>query len=252
MPKIELPDSVTAILENTTGELTTNAGKTFGDIWFLIFGSISYAADKRRAKYAHDLSIYEQELSAAISEIPEDKLIEPSLQITAQALENSKYCLEEKELRDMFTSLISNSMNSNFSKDIHPLFADTIKQMSVFDAKILRKFKVESVAIPICDYRASIPGEDKFNILMENVFLELPEISLDICSSSISSLTRLGLIHIPSDRHLTPFELYEPFKLHPQFQLFQKQFPDKEIIVKEKVATLTPLGQSFVKVCVPD
>lgn len=253
MPKFELPDSITAILENTTEELTVNAGKTFGDIWFLIFGGISHIADKRRAKYAHDLSIYEQELSAAISKIPEDKRIEPSLQITAQALENSKYCIEEKELRDMFTSLISNSMNSSFSKNIHPSFAEIIKQMSVLDAIILKKFKWEfRGGVPLCDYHASTPGKTSYMILAKNVFLGLPEINLDNCSTSISSLERLGLIQIPSDQYLAPEEIYESFKQHPQFQLFQKEYPNKEISVKKKAATLTPLGQSFIEVCVPD
>ena len=253
MPNIELPDSATVILENITTELTANAGKTFGDIWFLIFGGLSHIADKRRAKYAHNLSIYEQELSSAISEIPEDKRIEPSLQITAQALENSKYCIEEQELRNMFTSLISNSINADFTKYIHPSFAEIIKQMSVLDAKILKKFKTAPpTGIPICNYNASEPGKTEFIVLLENVFLELPEFSLDICSTSISSLERLGLIQIPSDQYLKPLEQYDTFKSYPLFKKLKENNPDKEISIEKRVAMLTPLGQSFIKVCVPD
>lgn len=253
MPKFELPDAVTNIVENTTEELSTNAGKTFGDLWFLIFGGISHAADKRRAKYAHNLAIYEQELSASIFKIPKDKLIEPSLQITAQALENSKYCIEEKELREMFTSLISNSMNSDFSKDLHPSFAEIIRQMSVLDAQILKKFKSASfTGIPICDYHASTPSKTGFIVLLKNAFLELPEIALDLCSTSISSLERLGLIQIPEDQYLNPPDIYEIFKQHPQYHIFQNNNKNQEISIQKRVAVLTPLGQSFVRVCVPD
>ena len=253
MPKLELPDSVNTVIENTTGELTTNAGKTFGDIWFLIFGGISHTADKRRAKYAHDLSIYKQELSDSISKIPKDKQIEPSLQITAQALENSKYSIEEKELREMFTSLVSNSMNSDFLNHIHPSFAEIIKQMSVIDARLLKKFKVAHFSgIPICNYCVSTPGKPGYSIALENVFLELPEISLEICSTSISSLERLGLIQIPSDIYLNAPEYYDIFKQHSQCHLIQKEFPNAEISIQNRVAKLTPLGQSFVRVCIPD
>lgn len=255
MPKLELPDSITTILENTTEELTANAGKTFGDIWFLIFGGISHAADKRRAKYAHDLSIYQQELSASITEIPIDKRLEPSLQITAQALENSKYCLEEKELREMFTSLISSSMNSDFSNIVHPSFAEIIKQMSVVDAKILKIFKATALSnsgIPLCDYRKLTSKNAGYQLLMENVFLELPQINLHICSTSISSLERLGLIQIPSDIYLNYSECYTPFEEHPQFHLFQKKFPNDIILVKKKVGLLTSLGKSFARVCIPN
>lgn len=252
MPKLELPDSVSNILENTTGELTTNVGKTLGDIWFLIFGGISQAADKCKAKYAHDLVIFEQELSASINEIPPEKQIEPSLQITAQALENSKYCIEEKELREMFTSLISNSINSDFSQTIHPSFAEIIKQMSVVDAKILKKFKMASGGIPICHYYMEPPGKQGYTVIMENVFLELPEISLDICSTSISSLVRLGLIQIPSGISFEDKKCYDTFKQHPQFLSLQNEFPNNKFSIDERVVCLTPLGQSFVMVCIPD
>lgn len=253
MPKLELPDSVSNVLENTTGELTANAGKTLGDIWFLIFGGISQAADMRRAKYAHDLAIFEQELSTSINEIPPEKQIEPSLQITAQALENSKYCIEEKELREMFTSLISNSMNSDFSQTIHPSFAEIIKQMSVVDAKILKKFKISFPSdIPICNYHIETPGKEGYNIILENVFLELPEIDLDICSTSISSLKRLGLIQIPEGIFLQNEKYYDIFSQHPQFLSLENSYPNNKISIDKRVASLTPLGQSFIKVCIPD
>lgn len=257
MPKLELPDSITHIVKNTTDQLTTNAGKTFGDIWFLIFGGISHAADKRRAKYALDLSVYEQELSVSIAKIPADKRIEPSLQITAQALENSKYCIEEKELRDMFTALISNSMNSDFSQDIHPSFAEIIKQMSVLDAQILKIVKNSPLySIPICDYRALATGEKDYEttyvLILENVFLELPDVSLEACSASISSLERLGLIHIPTNTHVNSEEYYKLFTNHPRFLLIQEQYPDYKPSIEKKVAKLTPLGQLFAKICIPD
>lgn len=253
MPKLELPDSVSNILENTTGELTANAGKTFGDIWFLIFGGISQAADKRRAKYAHDLSVYHQELTASITKIPIDKRLEPSLQITAQALENSKYCIEEKELREMFTSLISNSMNSDFLQTIHPSFAEIIKQMSVVDAKVLKKFKLSFPSdIPICNYHMETPGKQGYKIIFENVFLELPEIDLKICSTSISSLKRLGLIQIPEGIFLQNEKCYDIFTQHPQFLFLENKYPNNKILIDKRVASLTPLGKSFIKVCIPD
>lgn len=253
MPKLELPDSVSNILENTTGELTTNVGKTFGDIWFLIFGGISQAADKRKAKYAHNLVIFKQELSASINEILPEKQIEPSLQITAQALENSKYCIEEKELREMFTSLISNSMNSDFSQTIHPSFAEIIKQISVVDAQIMKKFKkMVPSDIPICNYHMVTPGKQGYNVIFENVFLELPEINLDICSTAISSLKRLGLIQIPEGVYMEPENRYDIFKKHPQFSILQNTFPNYQILIDKRVASLTPLGQSFVNACIPD
>lgn len=118
----DMPESVDNALTNLTDSPTKNAGQTFGDLWYLVFGGISHAADKKRMKYAADLEKYRNELSDAISKIPDDKKMEPSFQVTAQALENSKYCVSSETLRTMFVKLISGSMNQNTESLVHPCF----------------------------------------------------------------------------------------------------------------------------------
>ena len=134
----DLPPSVDNAVKNLTDEPTKSVGKTFSDVWYLVFGGISYAADKRRMKYAHKLEQYHEELESAINTIPEEKRIEPDIQVTAQALENSKYCVESDELRSMFVNLIAKSMNADYKATVHPSFAEIIKQMSPDDARVLR------------------------------------------------------------------------------------------------------------------
>lgn len=92
----ELPDSVDNALKNLSDAPTKSIGQTLSDAWFLVFGGISHQANKRRMKYAHDLEIYNYELSQAIANVPPENLIEPDIQTTAQALENSKYCIDQK------------------------------------------------------------------------------------------------------------------------------------------------------------
>ena len=45
---VELPDFVDHVAENLTEQVTANAGQTFGDIWFLVFGGISQLAEKKK------------------------------------------------------------------------------------------------------------------------------------------------------------------------------------------------------------
>ena len=132
----DLPASIDNAVKNLTDKPTQGIGQTLADVWYLVFGGITHAADKRRMKYAHDLKLYEQELSQAILSIPEENLIEPNIQITAQALENSKYCIESEELRKLFVNLISKSMDSHYTSNVHPSLAEIIKQMSPIDARI--------------------------------------------------------------------------------------------------------------------
>ena len=249
----ELPDSVDNALKNLTDKPTLNIGTTIADIWYLVFGGISNAAEKRKIKYAHGLEQYRKELDQKIKAIPEEKRKEPSFQVTAQALENSKYCLEEKELRALFASLISNSMNVDYSNDVHPSFAEIIKQMSVLDAKIIKKFKATaSGQYPLCDYRL-VKSTTGYVVLLENIFLELPAEPPLACSQSLSSLSRLGLIEIAADLHISkPETAYECFEQHPYFEFLKNKYPDNKIVIAKKLARLTSLGRSFVKVCIPD
>lgn len=51
----DLPASVDNAVKNLTDKPTQGIGQTFADAWYLVFGGITQAADKRRMKYAHDL-----------------------------------------------------------------------------------------------------------------------------------------------------------------------------------------------------
>lgn len=169
----------------------------------------------------------------------------------AQALENSKYCIDEDNLRKMFTALISNSMNTDFQKDVHPSFAKILKQMSPMDAEIIKVFKNSSLnGRPICQYQTK--EERGYTILLDNVFIDYITPSLDMCSISISSLSRLGLLKISYDDILLNKDAYLGFELQPWFILLKRNLPDKNITIQKGIVSLTPLGRSFTKVCIPD
>ncbi|WP_285945772.1 Abi-alpha family protein [Thomasclavelia cocleata] len=135
-----LAEPIANSAKNITDKPTQNIGTTLADIWYLVFGGISQAAEKRKLKYSYALQEFEKELKEKISKIPEDKLVEPDMQIIAPALEASKYCVEKEELRHMFSNLIISSLNSDYIKIIRPSFTDTLKQLSSYDAKFLHHF----------------------------------------------------------------------------------------------------------------
>lgn len=135
-----VPNSVDNAVENITDKPTQNMGTTLADIWYLVFGGISQAAEKRKLKYSYALQEFEKELQEKFSNIPEDKKVEPDIQVVAPALEASKYCVEKEELRHMFSNLIISSLNSDNIKIIRPSFTNTLKQLSSYDAKFLHYF----------------------------------------------------------------------------------------------------------------
>lgn len=250
----DMPESVDNALTNLTDFPTKNAGQTFGDLWYLVFGGISHAADKKRMKYAADLEKYRNELSDAISKIPDDKKMEPSFQVTAQALENSKYCVSSETLRTMFVKLISGSMNQNTESLVHPCFPEILKQLNENDALLLKDiFSAEQPFLPICNI--GIHGNNTGHlVLYPNVFLpQTLELSYPLCSLSLSSLERAGLISIQYDTWINNEEAYSKLKetsMYEEAKAIDNGFNFENPVFSKGLVQLTHLGKAFSIVCI--
>lgn len=250
----DMPESVDNALTNLADSPTKNVGQTLGDLWYLVFGNISHIADKRRMKYAADLEKYRNELSDAISRIPDDKKIEPSFQVTAQALENSRYCVSSETLRTMFVKLISGSMNQNTESLVHPCFPEILKQLNENDALLLKDiFSAKQPLLPICN--VGIHGNDNgHHILYPNVFLpQTLEFSYPLCSLSLSSLERAGLISIRYDAWINNEESYSKLKetsMYEEAKAIDNDFNFENPVFSKGLVQLTHLGKAFSIVCI--
>lgn len=252
---IDLSDSANQVVNNVTEPLAQNIGHTFGDIWFLVFGGISHAADKRKMKYAADLEKYHQELFQSIEQIPEEKRIEPSFQITAQALENSKYCVTSETLRSMFVKLISGTMHADQEPLTHPSFPEMIKQMSENDAHLLMELKRKSSSLPIAEFREKFNPDGSFIARYTNLYIsDIFNIPLHECSVSLSSLERMGLVNITYMEHIDNTNLYSPFYKTPTYASLSREIEsfnrDSCIDLKKGMCSITPLGNQFIGACV--
>ena len=249
-----VPESVDNAVKNLTDAPSKEIGKTFSDVWYLVFGGLSQKAAMRRMKYEHKLELYYQELQDSISKIPKEKKLEPDIQVTAQALENSKYCVESEELRNMFINLISKSMNSDFKNEIHPSFAEIIKQMRSTDAQIFKSLS-SCRSFPLVYYIHRDHDGNKYTVQFSTAYMpSIPDITIEVASSSISSLSRLGLIDIDSQVPLASPDLYEPYKKTNLYRGFsigaQLASPPKKVDILKYSGHITPLGLNFLQVCV--
>lgn len=237
--------------KNITDKPTQNMGTTFADIWYLVFGDISQAAEKRKIKYAFALQEFEKELQEKISKIPKDKLIEPNIQIVAPALEASKYCIEHKKLREMFSNYISSSMSIDTSDFSQPMFIDILKNLKPLECKVLDSIYKNS----------SIKTQVKAR---EGAVLEfLLQISI-----SLNKLNAYGLTKIkPIKSNFTETEYFKLlnyiqsnqldkvmcfFNCGNIVRLFTRENKNGDITIVLKLATLpiTPLGLAFKITCI--
>jgi hypothetical protein len=258
--KLELPKSVDNALENLTDKPTLEAGKTFADIWYLVFGGVSHAADKKRfkrqaqlAEYQAGLKKYNKQIEEKINAIPVENYIEPKVQIVAQALEDSKYCVEEPELREMFANLIASASDNTKAASTHPSFSAILKQMSPQDAATLIWLSNNNQMVPTAQIAMSKSAGGGYTLLTDDVIIPNPSDILNIVSpNSLSSLSAFGIIKIAYGEYLKLEERYNIFdqyaeasglKLHAEQQ-------QRQIKIKKGICGLTPYGKNFCKVCI--
>lgn len=244
---VELPDSAAELAQDVFDKPLT----TMKDLWFLIFGGISQAAEKRRMKYQCDLDIYKKELDAKIAAIPKEKLLEPSLHIAGQALDDSRYCIDSQELRSLFSNLIASSMNKDYEDQVHPSFPKIIQQMSPIDAQMLPIFDANQQMLAVANF--VIKNSDGSYRLFDQLVPEAMPINCSVkqATLSIASLQHLGLIEIPEDSSFTDKKRYERFYRTPAFLKLKEQenAPTTTADIQKHIARLTPLGISFTSVC---
>lgn len=246
-------DEAAGKLMNPTAE---NAGKTFGDLWYLVFGGISFAADKRKIKYQVALEAFEKSCREKIEAIPEEKLIEPDTQTASIALEESKFCIENAELREMFANLIASTMNSDTAEIAHPSFPQILKQMSPFDAKLFRSLRgITNAAIG--EYRKKLSNKG-YITLQSNVYLEnLSEDQTDEGrivrqATSITLLERLGLINLSYSEVLIDKSRYSRLGKTKLYNYYQSTLmPSEEIEIENGIISLTDLGKQLISICCP-
>ena len=249
-----IPDFVDNAAKNLTDKPTQSIGQTLSDLWQLVLGNrVSFKLEKQRMKYACALEEYRESLDAKVAAIPEEKRIEPSTQIAAQALDDSKYCVESAELREMFAHLIASSMHADYADKAHPSFSKIIQQMSALDAQMLEILhRYQSCGgLAVVNYK-KVLSAGGFEPLVECIPEKAPEsCSLEIAGHSIAFLQRLGLIQIPAFTHFSNDDRYAAFQrtsLHAELNRQATVFGYK-LEMEGSLARLTPVGQDFVSVC---
>lgn len=81
---------------------------------------------------------YRNFLKTSVARVPSDKQITPPPQILGPVLEGVRYEPEGTEIDEMFSQLLSTSMDKDRVEHAHPAFPQIIKQISADEAKLLK------------------------------------------------------------------------------------------------------------------
>jgi len=250
---------ITSILASFLTTMATKGAEapahTFNLLWQATFGRWDQPLQDYIQRRNDNLRKYADDIISASQSIPDDCIkSEPNLSILGPALEASKYYIDDETIRKMFANLIAASFDKRSDNDIHHSYVDIIRQMSPNDAVLLSIIKFNgTIATP----RLMI-SEDNYSLIngRRDIVLIPPQIVDDDPNNtiSLSNLARLGLVEIDHILAFSNDDMYSLYKQLPIYHRAQQYISTnvteyKEIKLEKGMFTITPLGESFKKIC---
>lgn len=201
--------------------------KTLNLTWDLIFGSYHTWINKIQHKREIDLNEFKKNIESNLKDIPDENLKEPNISLLGPAIEASKFYIDEKVIRNLFSNLISSSMDNRKNEDIHHSFVEIIKQMSGDDAILFEHLSKKEI-IPAVTYKAVRNSKGDSITLSDGVIKDSP-LSYRDTEMSLVNLKRVGLINIDIGiNSFTDEKLYEAFNEPVMINTFIDRFYNKE------------------------
>jgi hypothetical protein len=179
---------------------------------------------------------YRKFLDTAVRRVPEANRVSPAPQIIGPVLEGVRYEPEGTPIDEMFSQLLSRSMDRERVNEAHPAYPIIIKQLSSDEAKILKSLKSSDYdyvyTLDFNDQRKEFYGHRKVEVD------ELPQNDLSFPENVafyFEHLDRLGLAGI--------------FQVGNQEALFGGQ-PKVQVGIRSRCQyKLTDFGRRFVRAC---
>lgn len=151
-PQNLIPESTLAEFLNPTA---TTLGKSMGGLVKRVF----FPLVKLNAEMDEKINSMEQSVKNSVNNIPIENRDSTKMGLALKALEDSKYQLDSAELREMFATLISSSLDKTRNQYLSPRFSTALSQFSPEDAKFLKEIAVDVSDKPAYRFRISLsPG----------------------------------------------------------------------------------------------
>ena len=206
------------------------------------------------------LRLTAEALQEKVDKIPEEKQCEPEAYVAVPAIQQIAYCYDSVELRNMYANLLASSMNTDKKWNVHPGFVDIIKQLTPDEAKLLKTLpRTEQAYSPLMDLQINLGKvTDGQKIIFRNYSMYH---DLKVCEAPenaglyLENLSRLKLIDILEDVHLTDNKLYDVMENSSTIKKIKRETKLKDgesFAIKKKVFYLTAFGKAFIKCCILD
>lgn len=244
-----------AVPESTREKLLNPPAKIIGDSIAGILGKVFRPLQEWKIVNEHHLEEFKDNIYDNLSQIPENNRDASKLGLVLKAFEEAKYQLDEKELRNYFSNLISSSVDNRKNSAITPRFATVLSQLGKDEAILLKNLNNQD-RHAILGYLSIATPDSKEVSKISPVTLVWNRLTYEFeFEKSLDILSSLGVININYDRKL-PGDLHElqiselkkclTFMYGKQYKLEENQ----KLLFYRGVVTCSEFGNQLLDVII--
>lgn len=197
-------DAYNALDNESKHALTYPAAKTLGLAADGLISIFCYPFLQARIFTQARLKQYQEETAAKINKIPEKNRDSSKLGLVIKAIEESRYQLNEDDIRHMYVNLIASTVDNRKNKAVNPRLATVVSQLGSNEANFLKIFYQQlNHQIPFGYLTTKIPNSISTKTashyllsIDDGTYLANQETSIDILSS-------LGIIDVHTSSWLS-------------------------------------------------
>ena len=268
--KVDVSDSANEVIKNALSAPAKSTGRIATTTLDFIHNTVLLPMQRYNLYSEAKTEEFKSKLNERIAQIPEEKLVEPSMNILGPALEGLKYNLDEEHIKEMFMNIFLADMNADTKSKVLPAYAEIVRQLSVNDAEFLKTLFAEIVidifeikqmySLYFCDDMFSSVdgiedikiGDYTFSVLKYKPYDKLNDIVID-------NLERLKIIKKCHPNYftggtssLTHEEIFVEIK--NKYELNNEVTEDIEIKItyERKAIMFTAFGKNFAEICLRD
>lgn len=246
--------NINDFLPNTTKELLFNkSAKKFGDTAGDLAELALFPLNVANAYLAPRAEKFVKSIRYKAEKIPEKDRDRSKFGLALKAMEDSKYQLDDDDLRDMFEKIILKSLDKKYNQNLSPRFSSILMQLSPSDAKLLKKLSFNlALPVPTIFYGFN-DGKDIYPISDHYIGINYSKDDVIQNESGLDTLKSLGIIQVKdnfeiNEEHIQNFYQQMKYAVPPVKSLDGKF--EQYLRIINGIIKFTSFGTSLVNIVI--
>lgn len=220
------------------------------NVFLLPLAAVNFAYDKAKEYF---LGRFQEEFKEKLKSIPDESIVEPKASLAGPILQGIAFTHDEQNIKEMYLSLLSMSMDARVNQMAHPSFVEIIRQLNSDEARFLKHLLPLNGYRPIVEVRL-IESTGYWRTVMRHL---LPYIDFDTgahaehagLSAMVDNFVRLGLVHVTYNQEIKTEKAYDWVDERPEINQFKNtlEHDDAKIACEHGIIGRTAFGKQFAE-----